>query len=102
MVAQEALPDEVREAARSQWQVPLGERRDKADRRQSPCPFGFRRYGPGCGVAHLANMRKLFDAARALHPGPSRPKPGSWSVPYQPAKIAPPVPDKANGSAGLD
>src|SRR3989442_3572274 len=55
--------------------------RDKADRPQSRCRPGFDAHltneGPGCTVARLANMHELFDAARALHPGPYRPKRGS-------------------------
>src|SRR6266567_3390174 len=41
VVATEAFRDEMHEATRSQWQVPIGKRRDTADRPESPVPPGF-------------------------------------------------------------
>jgi len=45
MAATKAFRDETREATRSPWQGPVGERRDKADRprscQMSPVPSGF-------------------------------------------------------------
>ena len=55
VAATEAFRDEMHEATRSQWQAPIGERRDTADRPESPVPSGFRRNGLICVVARLAN-----------------------------------------------
>jgi len=41
VAATAAFRDELREATRSPWQAPMGERRDKADRPESPVPPGF-------------------------------------------------------------
>src|SRR5882762_5742798 len=81
MAATEAFRDEMREATRSPWQAPMGERRDKGDRPESPGPFGFQRNGPICVVARLANrmnysLRPQL-ANAALHLRPLRQKRGS-------------------------
>src|SRR5438552_6248228 len=55
VAATEAFRDELHEATRSPWQAPMGERRDTADRPESPVPFGFRSNGLICVVARLAN-----------------------------------------------
>jgi hypothetical protein len=55
VAATDAFQDEMREATRSPWQAPMGERRDKADRPESVRPFGFRRNSLICVVAQLAN-----------------------------------------------
>src|SRR5437867_12314848 len=38
VAATDAFRDEMREATRGPWQAPMGERRDKADRPESPVP----------------------------------------------------------------
>jgi len=45
---------------------PTGERRDKADRPESPVPSGFGAMALICVVARLANRHELFAAPRRL------------------------------------
>src|SRR6266567_1832726 len=87
MAAQEALPDGMREAASDVCLIAHERVETKQAAGKAPARPGFDDMGPGCCVARLANMRLLFDAVRALHPGPSRPKRGSWRALDQAAKM---------------
>src|SRR6266508_4363419 len=77
VAATEAFRDELHEATRSPWQAPMGERGDTADRPESPVPFGFRRNGPICVVARLANSTHYSLRRDASHLRPLRQKRGS-------------------------
>src|SRR5437016_12684373 len=81
VAATEAFRDELREAARSPWQAPMGERRDKADRPESPVPPGFgaitRPAKLRCGPLGRALRRAAPRRVRGRRPAHA-PQRGPW------------------------